>query len=292
MNEIVVLSGKGGTGKTSITASLAVLVGNNAIIADCDVDAANMHVLLDPDFGQTIDFNSGLLAVINTDLCDNCGICALKCRFNAISVKDNDHLISELDCEGCGYCEKVCPSHAISMIERKSGQLYISKTRTGAAMVHARLYPGAENSGKLVASVKSEAKALALAEKKSYIIIDGSPGIGCPVVSSLTGASYVVFVTEPTISGIHDLHRVYAVVRRFRIQSGCIINKWDLNEANTREIKSFLLDQKIDHLADIPYDIRFTQTMVQGKTIVEIDSPIRSVLESIWDKIQNILNRQ
>jgi MinD superfamily P-loop ATPase len=292
MNEIVVLSGKGGTGKTSITAAFAVLAGKNAIIADCDVDAANMHLLLKPDFEQTVEFYSGVLAIINNNQCDNCGLCAKKCRFNAISFINGMHHVNNLDCDGCGYCEKICPNKAINLIERKSGQLFISQIRTGAHMVHARLFPGAENSGKLVAKVKNEAKNLALSENRPFVIIDGSPGIGCPVVSSLSGASYVIFVTEPTISGIHDLKRVHSVVSRFRIKSGCIINKWDLNEENTREIKAFLIDRNIDHLADIPYDVRFTQTMVQGKTIVEVQSPAKSLLESIWKRVAQILINQ
>ena len=290
MNEIVVLSGKGGTGKTSITASLAVLAGNEAVIADCDVDAANMHLLLNPDFRTTIEFYSGELAVINQEQCTRCRKCEEACRFNAIVYIDKQMQVMPIDCEGCGYCEKVCPTRAITMLERKSGNVFISNIKAGSKMVHARLDVGAENSGKLVARVKNEAKSLAVAGNKSFIIIDGAPGIGCPVVSSLAGANYVLLVTEPTMSGLHDLQRVCAVINKFRIKAGCIINKWDLNEENSKEIKQFLHDEQIEHLADIQYDIRFTKAMTEGKTIVEIQSPIRELLDRIWNEIKSQLS--
>jgi MinD superfamily P-loop ATPase len=286
MNEIVVLSGKGGTGKTSITASLAVLAGNNAVIADCDVDAANMHLLLKPDFGKTFEFYSGELATIDQKLCTICGKCAEVCRFNAIPFIHGQYQISEVDCEGCGYCERVCPTHAISMQERKSGNVYISITKVGNTMVHARLDIGAENSGKLVARVKNEARSVANRENKQFIIVDGSPGIGCPVVSSLSGANYVILVTEPTLSGLHDLKRVHEVINRFRIESGCIINKFDLNMEKTVEIKSFLQESQIHHLADISYDIAFTKAMTEGKTIVETTSPLKQIIENIWYNVK------
>jgi MinD superfamily P-loop ATPase len=286
MNEIVVLSGKGGTGKTSIAASLAVLAGNSAVIADCDVGAANIHLLLKPDFGKTFEFYSGELASIHQELCTVCGKCAEVCRFKAISFIDDHYLISDLDCEGCGYCERVCPTHAIAMYERKSGHVYISKTKVGSTMVHARLDISAENSGKLVAAVKNEAKSIAIKEDKQFIIVDGSPGIGCPVVSSLSGANYVILVTEPTLSGLHDLKRVHAVISRFRIQSGCIINKFDLNLEKTVEIKHFLEELQIHHLADISYDIAFTQAMTEGKTIVETSSPLKQLIEEVWYNVK------
>jgi len=288
-SEIVVLSGKGGTGKTSITAALAVLAGTDAVIADCDVDAANMHLLLKPDFGEMFEFNSGKLAAINQDICTRCGKCFEVCRFHAISQDNNQYQINALDCEGCGYCEKVCPTQAITMQERRSGNVYISKTKAGSTMVHARLDIAAENSGKLVAKVKNDAKAIALAGNKHFIIVDGSPGIGCPVVSSLAGANYVILVTEPTMSGLHDLKRVYAVIKRFRIKAGCIINKCDLNNEKTSKIKSFLQDEQIGHLADIPYDSIFSDAMIEEKTIVEIESPLKHLVESIWEKVKEQL---
>ncbi|MCK5170024.1 MAG: 4Fe-4S binding protein, partial [Bacteroidales bacterium] len=187
MKEIVVISGKGGTGKTSVTASLAVLAGNDTIVADCDVDAADMHLLMKPVIEKSENFFSGVIAKIDEDKCTNCGICADVCRFNAISIINNQHTVNTLNCEGCGYCEKVCPVEAISMHEQNVGDWYISKTKVENILVHAKLGIGAENSGKLVAKVKNEAKRLAKENNKDYIIIDGSPGIGCPVVSSLSG---------------------------------------------------------------------------------------------------------
>jgi MinD superfamily P-loop ATPase len=287
MKEIVVLSGKGGTGKTSIAASLAVLAGNTAIIADCDVDAANMHLLLNPDFRTSSDFYSGELAEIDQDLCTQCGICADTCRFNAIPVIDNQYNISNLDCEGCAYCEKVCPTKAITMHERKSGKFYISTTKIGSAMVHAKLDIGAENSGKLVAKVKNEAKSKAKLEGKEFIIVDGSPGIGCPVVSSMSGANYIVLVAEPSLSGIHDLKRLHQLIKQFRLKSGCIINKFDLNLKKTEEIKNFLQEENIEHLSDIPFDKGFTNSMIEAKTIVELQSPIKELIEEIWRKLTN-----
>jgi MinD superfamily P-loop ATPase len=177
------------------------------------------------------------------------------------------------------------------MQERKSGYVYISETRIGNTMVHAKLDIGAENSGKLVARVKSEAKSIAANKKKQMILVDGSPGIGCPVVSSLAGANYVILVTEPTMSGLHDLKRVYEVINKFRIKAGCIINKHDLNLKKTSEIKKFLNQMKIDQLADIPYDINFTKAMIDGKTIVEIQSPLKRLLENIWILIKEQFNK-
>ncbi len=290
MNEIVVLSGKGGTGKTSIAASLAMLAGHDAVIADCDVDAANMHLLLKPDFGTTVEFYSGELAVISQKQCIRCRKCEDICRFDAIAYIGRQIEVSPIDCEGCGYCEMVCPTRAITMEERKSGNVYISNTKAGNKMVHARLNIGAENSGKLVARVKSDAKLLAVAGSKSFIIIDGAPGIGCPVASSLAGANYVILVTEPSMSGLHDLKRICAVIRKFRIKAGCIINKWDLNEVKTSEIKQFLQQEQIEHLADIPYDVRFSRAMTQGKTIVEIQSPYRKILLRIWNNLKSQLS--
>jgi len=290
MNEIVILSGKGGTGKTSITAALAVMAGKDAVTADCDVDAADLYLLLKPDFSKTIEFYSGELAVINQDLCTRCNKCADVCRFKAITYVVNHYQISTLDCERCGYCEKICPTRAITMQERKSGNVYISKTKFGSIMVHAMLDVGAANSGKLVAKVKNEAKQIATSKKKHFILIDGSPGIGCPVVSSLSGANYVVLVTEPTLSGLHDLKRIYAVIKHFQIKAGCIINKYDINKEQTIEIQKFLCGEQIDHLADIPYNPSFSKAMVEGKAIVEIESPLKHVMEEIWTSIKERTN--
>lgn len=191
MKEIVIISGKGGTGKTSLTASFAVIGGTDVVVADCDVDAADMHLLMQPDFGVSEDFYSGEVAFINQENCTQCGICLDVCRFDAISVHNGEHTISPLDCEGCGYCARVCPTEAIINNNLLSGRLFISTIKTGSQMVHARLGIGSDNSGKLVAKVKDEAKVIALKKQKDYILVDGSPGVGCPVVSSLSGANFM-----------------------------------------------------------------------------------------------------
>ncbi|MCF7833282.1 MAG: ATP-binding protein [Candidatus Marinimicrobia bacterium] len=287
MKEIVIISGKGGTGKTSLTASFAVLGGSDIIAADCDVDAADMHLLLQPDQAESEDFFSGELAQIDPEICEQCGLCKDVCRYDAIRIVNGKHRVEPLDCEGCGYCARICPVNAITNLENNVGLLYRSRIRTGSKMVHARMKVGAENSGKLVARVKKEAKIIAENEKKDLVIVDGSPGVGCPVVSSLSGANYIVFVTEPTVSGLHDLERVHELVDRFSIPSGCIINKADLNEGKRLKIENFLKNKGINHIADIPYDENFTKSMMQGKTIVEFDnSQLKSILENSWEQIK------
>lgn len=292
MKEIVVISGKGGTGKTSVTASFAVLAGNDAIVADCDVDAADMHLLMKPMIEKSENFYSGVIAKIDEDKCTNCGICAEKCRFNAIPVINNQHIINSLNCEGCGYCEKVCPVEAISMQEQNVGDWYISKTKIDNTLVHAKLGIGAENSGKLVAKVKNEAKRIAKENNKDYIIIDGSPGIGCPVVSSLSGANYVVLVTEPSLSGLHDLKRVYELVKKFNLNAGCMINKYDINTELTKDIIQFLNEESIDHIASLPYDENFTKAMTFGQTIVEYDTgELKELIVNGWGKVKELSNK-
>lgn len=290
MKEIVVISGKGGTGKTSITTSFAMLGGKNVVVADCDVDAADMHLLLQPDWHFSEDFYSGVIAEIDHDKCIKCGKCANVCRFNAIPIIDKKYEVNKLNCEGCGFCYHICPRDVISMIEQNVGKWYISDTKADNHMVHAALKIGADNSGKLVAKVKKEAKQIAAAEKKDFIIVDGSPGIGCPVVSSLSGADYVVLVTEPSVSGIHDLKRVNELVKKFKIPAGCIINKADINKDITKEIKTFLKKENIQHLVDLPYDETFTKAMTAGKTIIEFgESKIKQDIENSWEKIKKLL---
>ncbi len=293
MKEIVVISGKGGTGKTSLTASFAVIGGKDVVVVDCDVDAADMHLLMQPNFGVSEDFYSGEVAFINQDNCNQCGICLEICRFDAISVHNGEHTINPIDCEGCGYCARVCPTGTIINNDLLSGKLFVSTIKTGSKMVHARLGIGSDNSGKLVAKVKDEAKDVALKEHKDYILVDGSPGVGCPVVSSLSGASFVVLVTEPTVSGLHDLKRVYELVKKFNIKAGCIINKADINMDKQAEIKQFLNDEGIEHLIDLPYDESFTKAMTLGQTIVEYKhNSLTDSLTITWDKIKQLTNKQ
>lgn len=289
MKEIVIISGKGGTGKTSITASFAVLGGKNIVVADCDVDAADMHLLMQPDWEFSEDIYSGVAAEIDQNKCIKCGKCAEVCRFEAIPVIEKKYFVSNLNCEGCGYCSQVCPRDAISMVEQNVGKWFISNTKADNQMVHARLKIGADNSGKLVAKVKKEAKQIAEQNSKDFIIVDGSPGIGCPVVSSLSGTDFVVLVTESSVSGLHDLKRVYELVKKFKIPAGCIINKADINLQVSEEIKAFLKEENVTHLADIPYDETFTEAMTDGKTIVEFsESKLKQILEETWRKVKEI----
>jgi len=227
MREVVVISGKGGTGKTSLSASYAYLEGNNAVVSDCDVDAANMHLLLDANFKNQSDFFSGEIAIIDEESCINCGDCFDACHFDAITPGDDFHVVDPISCEGCHYCYRVCEHDSIVMQTLKAGDLFISDIKNSTQMVHAKLGFAAENSGKLVAKVKTQAKTLALKGDKEFVITDGSPGIGCPVISSLSGASLVVLVTEATVSGLHDLKRVQELVKTFNLEAVCIINKYD-----------------------------------------------------------------
>ena len=288
MKEIVVISGKGGTGKTSLSASFAYLEGKNALICDCDVDAANMHLLLDADFSKQEDFFSGEVAFIDEELCTNCGDCKEVCRFDAIPIVDGQHIVDPISCEGCWYCSRICPTKAISMNTQKAGDLYISNIKQNAKMAHAKLGFAAENSGKLVAKVKKIGKELASELGVDYIITDGSPGIGCPVISSLSGADLVVFVTEATVSGLHDLQRVQKLVKTFNLKAVCVINKYDLNEEMTKKIENFLQEEKIELVAKLPYNEIFTKALAVAQPIVEYDknSNLSSLIISAWKKIK------
>jgi len=288
MKEIVIISGKGGTGKTSLSASFTHLEKEKAVICDCDVDAANMHLLLEADFGIQEDFFSGEIAIIDRDICINCAECAKVCRFDAIDVIDEQHTVDPISCEGCHYCSKICPVEAIEMKTQKAGDVYISKIKNKATMVHAKLGFGAENSGKLVAKVKTLAKEVAKQEKKELIITDGSPGIGCPVIASLGGANLVVLVTESTVSGLHDLQRVLKLVNTFGLKAVCIINKYDLNLDMTAKIEEFTKNEGIKTLGKLPYDETFTKALSQAKTIIEFDenSKLSTTIKDTWDKIK------
>lgn len=290
--EIIIISGKGGTGKTSITAALAFMVKEKAVIADCDVDAADMHLLAAPEKKTDEVFYSGYFAELDNDKCINCGLCAQKCRFGAIEWNSKTVKINAIDCEGCGFCEKICPVNAITMKDAATGDFYISKTRFGNNLVHAKLNIGAENSGKLVAKVRKEAKALAEKLNVKFVIADGPPGIGCPVIASVTGADYIVMVTEPTISAMHDMKRTFELINQFSIKSGCIINKSDLNTDVADEIKQFIETNKIDFLGEINYTVDFSHALTQGKTIVETNNEILGEkLNGIQEKLFKIIDQ-
>jgi len=290
IKEIVVISGKGGTGKTSLTASFAYLGGKDVIVADCDVDAADMHLLMKPDFAEAEDFYSGELAYIHQNECIRCGKCKDVCRFDAIPIIDGQYIVDPLSCEGCGYCARVCPTDAIENKDLNVGKWYTSSIKTGSIMVHAKLGIGADNSGKLVAKVKNEAKEIAEDEFKDYVVVDGSPGVGCPVVSSLSGAAFVVLVTEPSVSGLHDLKRVYELVKKFNLKTGCIINKSDISSKVSLEIEEFLKKENIVHIANLPYDEDFTKAMTNGQTIVEYSNGhLKDLVTESWNTIKNCI---
>jgi MinD superfamily P-loop ATPase len=280
MREIVVLSGKGGTGKTSLVGSLAALA-KSKVLADCDVDAADLHLLLKPKVKQEKEFWSGQVACIDEEKCTQCGLCPELCRFDAIK----DYKVDPIACEGCGFCSHICPEDAITMKENMSGHWFISDTKYGP-LVHARLGIAQENSGKLVAQVRQQARRIAQEQKLEYIISDGPPGIGCPVISSLSGASLALMVAEPTLSGIHDLERVLGVSGHFGVPSMVAINKYDLNEENTRRIEEYCKDQGIKLAARIPFDNAVTEAIVRGLPVVEYTKgKVSREIEGLWDSI-------
>jgi MinD superfamily P-loop ATPase len=284
MKELVVLSGKGGTGKTSIVASFAALA-RSKVLCDCDVDAADLHLVLQTTMRENHEFRSGQVAVIDEEKCTQCGLCQDLCNFGAIS----DFRVDPVSCEGCGFCFRICPAEAITMKENISGHWFISDTRYGP-LVHARLGIAQENSGKLVALVRQQARGIAESDQLDYIISDGPPGIGCPVISSLSGANLALLVTEPTQSGIHDLERVLGVCRHFNVPALVCINKYDINEDNTRKIEDYCLSQGLKTPAKIPFDNVFTESIVKGIPVVEYSRDgVANNIESLWQSIHRLL---
>jgi len=282
MKQIVIISGKGGTGKTVITGAFASLA-KNKVMADCDVDAADLHLLLQPKIIERHDFRSGLSASIDKKICRQCGQCIAACRFDAIS---NDFVIDHVSCEGCGFCSHICPVGAIKMEENLSGEWFISETRFGL-MVHAKLGIAEENSGKLVSLVRKQAKELAEKNNCDWVIVDGAPGIGCPVIASLSGIDFAVVVTEPTLSGLHDASRVIEVAKHFNIVSRLIINKYDLNPSMSKKIEDYCFNNGISFLGKIKFDKTVVESMVKGKTVIEYkDTPVTKEIRRIWEKLQ------
>jgi len=285
VKEITVISGKGGTGKTTILASLAALV-KRAVLVDADVDAADLHLLLKPQVRRREPFVASQVAVIDPEKCDQCGICAEACRFEAI----RDLQVDPISCEGCGVCFHVCPRGAILMKEVQSGEWFISQTRCGP-MVHAKLGVAQENSGKLVTLVRREAQKIAREGGYPLILIDGPPGIGCPVIASLGGVDAALVVTEPSLSGIHDLERVLEVCRHFQVPAWVCVNKWDINPENTRRIEEYCQEKGSPVIGEIPFDPAVTRAMIAERTVLEYSkSMVGSEIENIWMRIQCLMN--
>ena len=332
MKEIVVISGKGGTGKTSVTASLAALAGK-AVLADGDVDAANLELLLSPTVLRREDFRCGHEAVIRQADCIGCGACLAWCRFDAVlrldgagggaegmfdvvdtacdncadgcarscPVRYADEIrairetcdgvdgptfrIDAAACEGCGVCVRQCPVRAIDFPDRLNGEWYVSETRHGP-LVHARLKPGGENSGKLVTLVRETARSLAAERQAAILLVDGPPGIGCPVIASITGASLVLVVTEPTLSGAHDLARVLDLARHFELPAAVCVNKWDLNPGLTKHIEEESKRRGARPAGRIRYDRAVTEAQLQGKAVVELrGASAADDLRAVWERI-------
>lgn len=294
MKTIVVLSGKGGTGKTSVTASLAVLEhreGRPLVLADADVDASNLPILLKPRTLSSEDFYAGEFARVNPELCNKCGLCSQRCRFDAITLPFNGgpaH-VSQSRCEGCAVCNLVCPEKAISMEKRLVGTFSRGESRCGP-MVYARLSPGGESSGKLVTRVREEASAIAGSRKAELILVDGPPGMGCPAVSSLTGADMAVMVTEPSPSARADLNRVLKLCEHFHIASAAIINKANLNTTLSGELEEELRSRGVRTLGRIPYDPGIAHAQQGGLSPVELEGPAAEALKLIHQEFRKIVD--
>lgn len=285
MKELVVISGKGGTGKTSITASLSALA-RNKVIVDCDVDAADMHLILKPEVEVKNDFYGGKNAEINQELCIKCGKCKDVCNFDAVT---DNFVIDEIKCEGCGVCYHFCPNNAIKFEEKLSGEWYESNTRFGK-LIHAKLGVAEENSGKLVTKIRNHARLVAHNNNNELIIVDGSPGIGCPVIASISGANLVLIVTEPTLSGIHDSKRVFELAKHFKIPACICINKFDINLDLTVQIEDFCREKNIELVGKIPFSKDFTDAMIKELTVIEHnpDGEVSKQIKEIW----KVLNKK
>ncbi len=297
MKQILIISGKGGTGKTVLTSSLAALA-KAAVLADCDVDAADLHLLLHPVVKGTQEFWSGQKAVIDDGQCINCGRCLSLCRFEAIkALKNQDGSLKKIEidpiaCEGCRVCYYTCPVGAIQMEDRLSGLLFISETKYGP-MVHAKLGIAEENSGKLVALVKQKAQEIAQAEGKRWLIIDGPPGIGCPVIASLSGVDLALVVTEPTLSGIYDMERVIDLAAHFGVLTKVFINKCDINWDNTRTIEEICQKRGIEVIGYLPFSEEVVQSLILGMPVVEYSKGmIAEEIITLWKKIEAIFQKE
>jgi MinD superfamily P-loop ATPase len=284
VKQLIVLSGKGGTGKTTVVGAFASLA-EKKVLADCDVDAADLFIILEPKDIEKADFYSGRKPRTNLKKCTACGVCTDLCRYHAIVNGDVDLV----ECEGCGLCALACPEAAITMEDAYCGEWFIADTRHGP-LVHARLGIGEENSGKLVAQVRQVAQSTAEEKNLDLVLIDGPPGIGCPVISSLTGVDLVLIVTEPTVAGIHDLERLVALSQHFNILPSICINKYDINEEKALAIEAYCRDNNLPILGKIPFDVAVVKAMVEKKTVMEYPCPtIHHAIEDMWGGVQKTL---
>jgi MinD superfamily P-loop ATPase len=291
MKELVVISGKGGTGKTSLVAAFAALA-ERKVLADCDVDAADLHLVLKPDVQRRERFSGGHVARILVENCTVCGRCAELCRFDAVRFDGppsetiaKTYRVDPIACEGCGVCVRFCPADAIAFEPDVSGEWFISETRHGP-MVHARLGPAGENSGKLVTLVRDQARQIAERDRLDLVLVDGAPGIGCPVIASVTGADLALIVTEPTLSGLHDLERVHALLRHFGIPALVSVNKYDINAELADEIEAAAARLGATVVGRIPYDQAFTKAQIEGLSLIEYDrSATANDVRSLWQQV-------
>ncbi|MBQ9405131.1 MAG: ATP-binding protein [Desulfovibrio sp.] len=283
MRELVVISGKGGTGKTSLVAAFAALA-QNTVFCDLDVDVPDLHIILRPKPRISSPFMGGNKARVRSADCIRCGQCKDVCRFDAVRDKGTGYEVDEALCEGCGVCVALCPEKAMDFPEARCGEWHISQTRFGP-MLHAALAPGQENSGRLVSLLKKEARDLAKKEGYTTILCDGSPGIGCPVISSLAGATVAVIVTEPSLSGRHDLERVAGVCRHFRLPFGLVINRWDLNPEGSAALEAFCRDSGITVFGRIPFDADMLRATAQSLAATELHTQLRDTIVQLWQNI-------
>jgi len=294
VKQILIISGKGGTGKTVITASFAVLA-ENKVMVDADVDAANLYLLLSPQIKDKNKYMGSHSAFIDAEKCIGCGKCKEVCRFSAIKIGGSasggnatgkNFVVDDLSCEGCGLCVLVCPKKAITLNEEETGEWFVSDTKYGP-FVHAKLAIAQENSGKLVSVIREKAKDIAMEKNAEYIIIDGPPGIGCPVIASLSGIDTAVVVTEPSLSGMHDMERVIGVAKHFGVDTKVIINKYDINIENTNTIKKFCEEKNIEVLGQLPFSDIVSKSVVKGIPLVEFcNEQIAKDIIDLWDKVK------
>ena len=292
MKEMVILSGKGGTGKTSLSAALAHLAGSNGkvVLVDADVDAANLELLLNANRVKEEAFSGGSVAIIDQERCSACGTCQEVCRFDAVFEANGEYSIDPVACDGCAACLYACPEKAISMEKQQAGEWYISETAYGN-LYHAHLFPAQENSGKLVALVKRQAHDAVEKTDWELMLVDGPPGIGCPVISAISGADVILIVTEPSLAGIHDLERVLGTAAYFQTPAWVIINKADIYPEGSKKIKDLCLDKDIPLLGEIPYDLQIPQAMTSGEpvTLYAPESDASREIKLIWEKVQSKL---